>query len=318
MVISQTYAGDLQSLRAPELQLVEQNITLGLNTVKVTYSYANTGDNDLTETLAFALPANTDHAYKAPNITVNQAPIQIQVIQKAISQQGYDVSRELKNLGLPFNPIAAIHSIDASANRDSIINRLRNLQILDQREDTPTWTVKTYFYWRQHFAAHSVTHIEHTYKPIVSSQTIKLHSLRQIIKLPLKAAKTVWNLAVHWTFEEKAVASTLKDQFEKYWPQIKSYNVKDSDYQNLLTNFQQKNRKKSDLEIKELDFAVATQDMWAHSINRFVINVEASNNMYPLASWQTNMQRLANNSLQFTADNFVPLQDIKILYIDCS
>lgn len=316
LVIGQTYAGGLQSFGSPDLQIAEQNITLNVNTVKVLYTYVNSSNQDISQTLVFALPSNSDNNPKPPAITVNQQPVQIQIMQRAISQSGHDVSRELKNLGLPFNPIAAIHSIDASSNRDSLIAKLRNLHVLDKHEDTPTWTVKTYYYWQQNFPAHSNTMIEHAYKPNVLSQSVKLHSLSSILKMPIKVVKKVWNLAVHWTLEDKTAVSNLREQFEKYWPQIKNYCATNNDYLFLFDSYKQKNKKKSQIEIKEMAYAIAPQDIWAHSIAHFNLHIESPKNMYPILCWQADLKRMPNNHLQFTADNFVPLQDLKIVYIE--
>src|SRR5581483_11378774 len=87
-VISQTYDGGIQSMRSPHLYLTNQDIHLSVDQVKVSYTYFNTANNDLTETLVFTLPSKSEENFKQFAITVNQTPIQFQIIQHAISPTG--------------------------------------------------------------------------------------------------------------------------------------------------------------------------------------------------------------------------------------
>lgn len=86
LVIGQTYNGDLQTLRSPSLQIIEQSIHLNVDQVKVDYIYANTSQEPITETLVFALPTNSEEQ-KQVKVFINQQPIQLHSIVRAINKK---------------------------------------------------------------------------------------------------------------------------------------------------------------------------------------------------------------------------------------
>lgn len=315
-VNSQTYTGSLQSMRSPYLTINSQDVNLNIDQVKVSYTYYNAANFDITETLVFMLPLNGEDQFKQFSVVVNQEPVHHQTIQHAISANGRDITKELKNLGLPVNPISAMHAIDASSNRDSIISKLRALHLIDRREDTPTWTVKTYYYWDQTFPANSKVVIDQSYKPSLQTQSVKLSSFAALFKLPLQAVKKIVNVAIHWTLEDEVAQNNLQEQFEKNWPQIQNFCPNKQDYQTLVNAYKVRTNKKSQIELKELHFANGNNELWAHPINRFNLTIESPKNMHAILCWNDEMKRSSNNTLHFTADNYIPLQQIAVLYIE--
>lgn len=306
-VIAQANVGSLQSMRSPFLTITSQDISLSLDQIKVNTVYTNTLAHEVIETMVFA---------QTGLITVNRAPIPVQTVQHAISANGRDISKELRSLGLPFDPIAAMHSIDSSSNRESIIAKLRNMQVIDQKEDTPTWKVHTYYYWQQVFPAHTSVSIEQIYKPNVVTSNVKFNNLTSLLKFPFKMIKKVVNIAIHWTLEDDAALTNLQDQFEKYWPRIQNFCPSKQDYQVLVNAYKHNPNKRSQLELKELNFTYAANEIWAHSVNRFNLTVESPKNMHALLCWNDEIKRTSNNTLHFTAENYIPLHNIAVLYIE--
>lgn len=305
--MAQTNYGGLQSFRSPAITIVSEDINLSLDQVKVTYVYLNTSNNDLTETLVLTDAPST--------ILVNQRPAQLQTMQQSLSASGREISKELKSLGLPLNPVAAMHTIDASPNRTSIIARLRAQNLIDKREDTPTWVLHTYYYWHQVFPANSKVIIEQTYKPAVTTESVKLNSFATLLKLPAKMVKKVWNVAVHWTLEDDAAQVNLQEQFEKYFPRISKYCPSKKDFQILVNSYKQKPNRKPKIEVKEISFANNNNESWANSINHFNLTIECPKNMHALLCWNDELKR-NNNLVQYSAENYVPLPSIKVLYIE--
>lgn len=315
-VIGQTHTGGIQSMRSPYLHLANQDIHLSVDQVKVTYTYFNTAPNEITETLVFTLPIKNEENSRQFAIAVNQTPIAYQILQHAISPSGHDITKDIKALGLPLNPIAAIHSIDASPNRDSIISRLRSLNLIDKHEDIPNWTVQTYYFWQQTFPANSKVVIEQTYKPNIQSKSVKLNSFTSLLKLPVKIVKRMVNIAIHWSLEDETALTNLQEQFEKYWPNIQNYCPTKHDYFALVQAYKQHPSKKPMIELKELHFAYGTNELWANPINNFTMTIDAPKNMYPILCWNDNLKRANSNSLQFSAQNYIPLQNIAVLFIE--
>lgn len=315
LVIAQTYAGGLQSMRSPHLVLSNQDIILNLDQVKVSYTYTNTANTDITETLVFMLPVKSEDNRQFA-VTVNQAPVQFQVMQHVINAAGRDITKEFKTLYLPINPIAAIHTIDASPNRDSIIARLRTMNLIDQHEDTPTWTVRTYYYWQQTFPAQSKIHIEQTFKPSITTHNVKLNSFMNLLKLPVKFVKKMVNVAIHWSLADESALKNLQEQFAKYYPRIHNYCPTKEDYQTLVHAYKLNPHKKPVIELKELNFAYGENELWANPVNRFNLTIESPKNMYPLLCWNDQLKRAGNNALQFSADNYIPAANIAVLYVE--
>lgn len=312
----QSYAANLLSLRSPNLQLKRQEITLSTDLVKTKYIYINTSQNSITETLVFDLPNNNTDNYKYLKIQVNDAAIQYQIIQRAISLTGIDISQELKSLGLSLNPVAAMHSIDSSPNRNSLIAKLKTIHAIDNKEEIPTWNVKTFYFWQQEFAPNSTTIIEQYIKPTISSHTIKLKGLSDIIRLPAKVAKKVWNLAVHWSLADDSAANNLYLQFEKYWPTIKEYCANEEDYRNLAESYKRSHKDKSSIDIKQISYLIDPKELWASNIGHFQLIIESHSNMYPILCWNDKLQRINENQIKFSANNYLPPDRIKVLYLE--
>lgn len=315
-VIGQTYTGGLSSMRSPHLLLTNQDVILGLDQIKVTYVFSNNANTDITETLVFTLPSKSEDNFKHFSVLVNQQVVTYEVTQHAISKDGHDISRELRAIGLPFNPIAAIHIIDASSNRDSIISKLRALKLLDPHEDIPTWTVKTYYFWQQVFPAKSKTQIEQIYKPAITTQIVKFNNFTALLKMPIKIAKKVFNVATTFSFNDDSAIETLQSNFEKYKPEITNFCPTKNDYQILLNAYKSNPNRKPQIEMKELNFAYNQDDLWANAISSFNLTIECPKNMHPLICWNGDLKHLPNNSLRFSAENYIPDSQISILFVE--
>jgi hypothetical protein len=265
--------------------------------------------------MVFALPAKGEDGIAQLSILTDKQPVQYKVMQRAISIHGKDVSTALMSLGLPLNPVAAMHNLDMSRNRDSIIPKLHSLNLIDEKEETPNWTVKSYYYWQQSFAPRSQVAIEQIYKPQVAAYNIKLNNFTEILKLPLKIVKKIVNVAINWTLVDNNAAESLQNQFEKYSPHIKRYCPAGKDYQTLVAAYKKQPDRDSIIEMRELHFAHTNDDMWAHPIGRFSLTIEAPKNFHALACWQDDLKR-TGNGYRFSAENYVPLQDLNVLYVE--
>lgn len=315
LVISQTDHGGIYSKRSPNLVITSQNINLSPEQVKIIYVFTNNSYQEIRETFVFSLPTKTEENFKQFNINIDHEPQTYKIIQRAISTSGHDISGQLKSLGLPYNPIAAMHTLDASENRASITSKLHALNLIDKREEVPTWIVKTYYYCEHTFPPNSTTIIEQSYKPYVATTSVKINNLNALSKLPVKFAKQVINMAVPWKLEDNSAADALQSQFEKYNPQIKNYCLSPLDYNTLALAYKNSMTKNTQIEMKTLHFGSDSDDLWASSIKNFTITIESPDNLYPVLCWHDELKR-NNNTLQFSAENYVPLQDIKVMYIE--
>lgn len=315
LVTAQTVGSGINSKRSPYIVITSQNITLSPEQVKIIYSFTNTANHEITETFVFTLPDKTEENFKQFNISIDHQPQNYKIMQRAISPSGHDISLQLKAWGLPYNPVAAMQTLDASENRASITSKLQALKLIDKHEEIPTWIVKTYYYCEYSFPPNSTTIIEQSYKPYVATTSIKISNLTALLKLPIKMAKQAINMATPWTIEDNSSANTLQNQFEKYNPEVKNYCLSSLDYQRLALAYQRSAPKNSQIEMKTLHFGSNADDLWASAISNFTLSIESPNNLYPVLCWHDELQR-NNNALKFSAQNYVPLQDIRVMYIE--
>lgn len=313
LVISQTNLGGIHAKRSPYLIITSQDISLSPELVKTTYVYKNIAKYPIPETFVFVIPSKTAENLKQFNITINSEPQSYKIMQRAISRNGQDISTQLRALNLPYNPVAAMQAIDASENRGSIINKLHSLQLIDKHEEIPTWIVKTYYYCEYIFESESTVVVEHSYKPSIIVNNIKIHNFATLLKLPLRLVKQAINMALPGK-EDNTWAATLQSQVEKYQPQIKNYCAKTIDYHTLALNYKQ-NNKPSQMEFKTLHFAVDPDDSWASAIEKFTLKIESSSKTYPILCWNDRLERKSNHSLEFMARDYIPLQDINVMFI---
>ncbi len=307
IVIGQTSIVGGISARSPDLILNSQNITISPEKIKVISEYINQADHDLTETFVFTNPLN---------INVDTLHVHTQLMQYALNTEGKDISLHLAALGLPFDPIAAMQIIDASSNRDSIIGKLLALYLIDVKESIPNWTVKNYYYWQHTFPAGGNVVIEHNYKPTVAVRSVKLNTITSMLKAPINVMKKAVNIAVHWNLDDNVAANNIQAQLERYISNINSYCPNSIDYRAIATAQQLKKNQKPQLETKSLNFRYNSDDLWSKPLDHFVLTIDSTDNMYPVLCWHDKMQRNSNNTLRFSAENYVPMQDISVLYIE--
>jgi len=307
IVIGQTSSIGGSSARSPDIILSSQNIAINPEKVKVISEYANQSENDVTETFVFTTPLN---------VSVDKQPIQTQLLQHALNAAGRDVSLHLTALGLPFDPVAAMHTIDASSNRDSIISKLLALCLIDPKESTPNWTVKTYYYWQYTFPATSNITIEHSYKPNITTKSVKINTIASMLKAPANIIKKAVYMAVHWSLDDNVAASNMQAQLQKYISNIDAYCINNNDYQAIAVAHQTSKKQKPQLETKALTFKYNSDDLWSRPLDRFTLTIDSSDNLYPVLCWHDKIQREASDSLRFSAENYVPMQDINVLYIE--
>lgn len=315
-VIGLAYGSGLHNMRSPDLLITSQDIYLGIEQIKIEYVFSNTTNENVRETQVFAVPLNGEDNFKPIDIFINQEPIPLQIIQRAISHSGRDISSELKALGIPYNPISAMHSIDSSSNRNSIITRLRNQKLVDLREDTPTWIVQTYCYFSYNFPALSTTTITITYKPNITTQNIKLKSFNNLMNLPIRLLKKAYITAKNLNFNNNPVTTTLQEQIEKHYPQIVKYCPNNQDYQILANSYTKHIDRKEVMTLKLLHFADGINNLLPSAIKNFSVTVESSENMHAILCWPEAPQYSDNKVKQFVAKNHIPSQDINVLYVE--
>lgn len=304
---SATYnLSSLHGALEPALILEKQEVIISLDQISTTYTLYNSTPQEIAQT--FILPI-------AMQVTVNGHEIPIQPSLRAISNQGQDISKQLKSLGIPFDPITAMQSIDSSPNRESIRNQLISLKLLDQGEEIPRWTLKSHYFWRQQFAAQEKTVITQAYKPTITDKTLKLKANSGLIHAPGNAIKKLYNLTVNWSLQDQINAKNLQTMLEKANPEIVKYCPNLQDYQIVLNNDKPTLITSSTLEAKELSFPYLFDEIVCTSANKFSLKIQVPENMHAMLCWNDEFKRTSKGSLSFDAEHYVPLQNVSVLFL---
>jgi hypothetical protein len=182
--------GGLVLTKNPAIEMRSEDLFISTKAVKVHYVFANTSAKDVTILVAFPMPDVTiegpDDNIVVPSqnptnlldfaTTVDGRPVQAQVEQKA-TKNGADITAYLKGLGVPLAPHlqSTNDRLDKlpKATQDALV--AKNLAIPDdydvghgmEHHLSPSWTLKTTYYWKQTFPAGRTLDVQHNYTPSV-------------------------------------------------------------------------------------------------------------------------------------------------------
>ena len=177
-------AGGLQFTRAADIRMAREDLFISPNAVRIRYEFANDADKDVDSLVAFPLPDIDLYEYaESPVGTVGNDPVNFvdfkatangQRIPVEVEQRAFvgarDVTAIVKAAGLPVNLLVGdgYQTLDKlPAAKKAALEKAgiaENGGGPDQ--EYPKWTVRTKFYWTQHFPAGKTIVLEHSYKPV--------------------------------------------------------------------------------------------------------------------------------------------------------
>lgn len=306
IVYADNNISSLQGASHPGLQIEDQELTISLEQITNSVTVLNDTQEDILQT--FMLPV-------AMNIKVDNQNHNLQHYAQAISTSGKDISKLLKSLGVPYDPITALHTIDASPNRDSIRNKLIEFKLLDKGEETPNWSMKSVFLWHTKFAAHSKTTVTLSYTPTVIDRSMKIKNADGLIKTPIKVIKKIYSVAVDWTLEDKITAKQLQQMLEDGNPQLTEFCPKINDYQAILNSDAEAANTTSIVETKTVSYPYLVNELQCTPVKKFTLKIEVPKNMHAILCWDNDFKIINKTTLIFEQTNFAAQQNIKILYV---
>lgn len=305
-IIAAPNVNSLQVILDPRLIIESQEINLGADKVTISTKIYNPSTENLLQTLASS---------QEQLVSSDDQSIELVTTKMAISNDGIDITALLKGLGIPLDPITAIHAIDASPNRDSIRKQLLNSKLLDKDAESPQWSLKQYNYWRQNFPARGSVTIKQTYKITSITKNIKLTSNTSYLHLPVQLIKKAYNFATNWRQEDQASLLQLQNSIEASFPEISNYCPKAHDYQALL-ELKGKSPTNNSVDGKTLILAVAADMLSVNPIKHFVLKIQHAPSVHPLLCWMSDAKAQDKNNISFEAHNFIHMQDIKVLLLE--
>jgi hypothetical protein len=299
--------GGLQPILNPALRIEKLEVNISLEQVYVTYLVSNNSNNDINQTFGALSPI-------AINVDNNQ--ITVHNKQVAISQHYQDVSAILQNLNVPLDPMNAMHVIDASPNRDNIRSKLVGMKLLEKDQETPLWILKNYYYWIQTFPAHHTVTVIQTYKPTVTTKENLVAGKEGLINIPWNTVKRMYNLAVHWSWSQPLTAKQLQNVVEKNNPKFAASCPATKDYEPILGEKQTIQFKGNSLITKQVIYQFPIYEIHPTVVKTFTLKIKVPNDMYPLVCWGGEIKPQGKNLLVYEAHNYVPQQELIILYVE--
>lgn len=186
-------AGGLVLEQTDGITMLSEDLYLSAGEVRVTYRFLNHTDEDIVTIVAFPMP-DIEPGYitdvggfldeperMLPFITwVDGYPVRTEIEKRAVVGET-DVTRRLRDLGVPLNPYGQ-GTLDAlEALPEATLAALEAEDLIDRpppdeevRWAWPAWTLKTTHYWTQYFPPGEEVEIRHIYAPAVGGTSVTM------------------------------------------------------------------------------------------------------------------------------------------------
>lgn len=173
--------------RTDVIAMEREELSISADRIDVSYVFRNGSDADIETVVAFpmpdiergadsdlALPNGTSDNFLDFQVSVGGKPVSPTLEQRAFAV-GIDVTAELQGRNIPLNPFAdAVPAALAALPQDVADQWLsRGMLVIDEYDDgsgwkrvrSPSWRLKSTYWWRSVFPANSTVGVDHRYKP---------------------------------------------------------------------------------------------------------------------------------------------------------
>ena len=299
--------GGLQFVRTDDIAMESEDLRISLDRVSVRYQFANTSRKPVTLTVAFPLPdidlSETDNVALPSTDPVNFVDFETKIDGSAapfqINQRAMvgdkDVSALLDQFKLPLLPVGSreIRVADLpNATRTKLVDQglLMPAGTNDKgrQQYSVAWIAKTTAGRQQTFPPDRKVIVEHQYRPSVgtSSDTI----LRRILRSN----------------------KSLSAEVQRY---RKDYCVSDAFLAELDRRAGNGPLNASMIQERRINYVLKTGANWAGPIRSFKLTIDPGNGDRLVSFCAGRLKPTAPNALEFTANDFKPDDDLKILIV---
>lgn len=184
--------GGLSLTTSEDIVMESEELYLSPSNVRVHYVFRNESDRDITTTVAFPLPDIDQSAYATVFLPVEDQEnfVGFQVMadgksihpkleQKAVTDEGKDVTAAVTKAGLPVNSKLPGWEKKARALPDKVWRELVKQDLIEEEDPanrsadfSVTWNLRATFHWEQTFPAGRTIIVDHHYKPIAGGVSI--------------------------------------------------------------------------------------------------------------------------------------------------
>ena len=298
--------GGLQFLRSNTIAIESEDLRISLDRVQVRYQFANTSDKPVTLTVAFPLPdidLSEGESIALPSsdpvnfvdfaTKIDGTPAKFQLDQRA-TVGGKDVSALLRQFKLPMLPIGK------SEIRVADLPEATRLKLADEgllmpagtndkgrQQYAAAWIAKTSAVRQQTFPADRKVVVEHQYRPSVgtSSDTI-----------------------LRWVLRNN---KSLSAEVQRY---RKQYCITDAFLADLDKRAGKGQLNAAMIQERRISYVLTTGANWAGPIRSFKLAIDSGGDRL-VSFCAGRLKPISPNAMEFSADDFTPDQDLKILIL---
>lgn len=314
-------AGGLEFQKSKPIHIKRQDVTLSLDRVSTSYVYWNASALDVIETLVFSLPEVESTDQHQPNeqisqfhVTVNGRQIDYETETRPVSPQGVDLTKLLTKLNVPFEPTLAEKTLSIRASQTTL-DQLAQNDLYDPITGRAKWITRTFYYWQQLFPAAMDVHVRQTYKPAFNQSKADVYQVEE-------AEKNIYE-QIFDKIKRKTAAEKLRKQevtydltIDAYSQHLKQYCPTKSDYETLIKSYDQTSGTLTNMYTKELSYVLTADNFWSGPREHFTLKIEHPSHMHPVMCWNLPFERKSSNLIVSEAENFLPLQDVNLLFIE--
>ena len=290
-------AGSLVLTKQLSIRMASEDLRISSKKISIRYEFANDGNKDVETIVAFPLPdIDMGHFYESPLGTVtddpvnfvgfktiaNGKPVKVEVEQRAFFK-GKDVTDFLTSLKVPLNVQGRFQQYQALP--EATFKKLLATGMIDDPEHKgPQWILRTKLYWKQNFPARKTVTMDHSYQPVTGSEFFGDFSLKDAEQRK------------YWTKEfciDQPTAAAIRTRLKA---------AKDPNF--LLT-------------ANKTEYILKTAKNWSGPIGKFRLTLDKlkAGNIISLC-WAGKLKKISPTRFEFTAENFVPKTDIKLMVLD--
>ncbi|RWX74741.1 DUF4424 domain-containing protein [Neorhizobium lilium] len=184
--------GGLSLTTSDDIVMQSEDLHLSPSEIRVHYVFRSESDRDITTTVAFPLPDIDQSAYAMVflpvedqenfvgfQVTIDGKSIHPKMEQKAVTDEGVDVTTVVTKAGLPVNSKLSgweekVRALPDNVWRDLVDQGLIEAQDPDDRsaDFSVTWNLRATFHWEQTFPAGKTVTVDHRYKPMAGGVSI--------------------------------------------------------------------------------------------------------------------------------------------------
>jgi|GEM_PF-382893 len=299
--------GGLQFVRTNDVAMVSEQLHIGLDKIYVRYEFVNVTTKPVTLTVAFplpdidlseaeniALPSSDPVNFAGFETKVDGNPAPLTIDQRAMVGNK-DVSALLRQLKVPLLPVGdreiRVADLPAPTRTQLVDDGLlmpAGMSDNGHQQYAPGWVTKTSAVREQVFPPTSTVVVEHQYRPSVGSSpdTILRPSLRR--------------------------SNALRQEVERY---RKEYCITDAFLAELDKRAGNDQANTAKLRERRISYVLSTGANWAGSIRSFRLAINPGGSDRLVSFCPAKLKASAGNPLEYTASDFKPDTDLKILVI---